>query len=261
MSSRGHEVYHVGYWTTLKYGEAILTVFGVVFARGGSKGLPGKNLMRIDGVPLVGLSVITGCAVPEIDRMYCSSDSEEILAAARNYGAATPFIRPKALASDASPELLSWKHFAKYLISAGNHKDDVIVSLPPTAPLRSVIDIQKVIESLATGPADMVVTYAQASHNPWFTIVTVGSQGDISIVNTAQTSAISRRQDAPLVYNITPVAYASTLKYVIETESLFGGTIRGVEVPSERAIDIDTELDFRIAEFLFTHKANGPSGR
>ena len=207
--------------------------------------------MSVGGVPLVGRSVMTGCATPEIESMYCSSDSKEILKTSRKYGAITPFIRPKELATDSSPELLSWKHFARYLISAGCGGEDIIVSLPPTAPLRKVADVQKVIEELRQGPAELVITYFEASVNPSFTTITIDGFGNVSRLNKGESKQIFRRQDASTAFHITPVAYAATVDYVIGTEDLFGGTIRGVEVPRERAADIDSEMDIRIANFLF----------
>ena len=232
-------------------GGSKVAVVGVVFARAGSKGLPGKNLLPLGGIPLVGLAVRTGLAVPEVSTVYCSSDSEEILRVARDFGASTPFIRPKELSSDSSPELLSWKHLAQHLIASGADPQDIILSLPPTAPLRAVIDVERVIAKLRSGSGDIVITYSEAAQNPWFTMITVDKAGSVNSLHPPGEKTITRRQDAPKVFTIVPVAYATTIRYVLETESLFSGNVLGVEVPRERAVDIDTEFDFRVAEAIF----------
>ena len=229
-----------------------MTTVGVVFARGGSKGLPNKNVRPLRGVPLVGRAVTVGLSVSGIDAMYCSSDSEEILQIARSFGAHTPFTRPKQLAADDSPELDSWKHFAQHLLSEGLSTNDTLISLPATAPLRAAEDVEKVLEKQANTEADLVVTYAELPSNPSFTTVNVDNDGWISGVEALASNRFTRRQQLPPQHKIVPVAYAATVSHVLECESLFGGAVAGVQVPWERSIDIDTEFDLQMAELLCT---------
>lgn len=223
----------------------------VIFARGGSKGLPGKNLKTLGGVPLIGHSINVAKRVASVSRIICSTDSKEIARAASLFGAEIPFLRPSKLASDTSPELNSWKHLAEFLRKTGSEPDEVFLSLPTTAPLREHADVERALDKLNSSDADIVVTYSEASNNPWFNMIVTSEAGLVEIANKPDGRSITHRQKAPTVYNLVPVAYATTLRYVLETNDLFAGIVRGVPVPRERAIDVDSSLDFQIAQFLF----------
>ena len=228
-----------------------MSIWAAVFARGGSKGLPGKNLKALGGLPLVVHSIRVGLEIPGVSGVLCSTDSEEIRTVAEKHGATVPFLRPAELAEDDSPEWLSWKHLAQHLIEAGASPEDLLVSLPPTAPLRTVADVESAITKYLTSGADVVVSYTPAARSPWFNMVSEGSDGFLRTVIETDGDAVSRRQDAPKVFDLATVVYVTTLGFVLGADSLFAGKAAGVEVPAERAIDIDTQLDFDIAEFLF----------
>lgn len=223
----------------------------VIFARGGSKGLPGKNLMMLGNVHLIGHSINLAKQLHKASRIICSTDSDEIASIASTYGAEVPFLRPSSLASDTSPEIDSWKHAAQFLLDQGHRRDDFFVSLPATAPLRQRVDVEEAISLAESANWDLVVTYSEASHNPWFNMVTKDSEGEIRIANDSREGSITHRQNAPKVYNLVPVAYVTTLGYVIDTSDLFSGRVGGVEVPRERSVDIDTRLDLEIVQFLY----------
>ena len=226
-------------------------VTAFIFARGGSKGLPGKNLLKIGGTSLIGHSILLAKSIGRVDRVICSTDSLEIASEAKAHGAEVPFMRPAHLATDTSPELDSWKHAVRFLLEDGHAREEVFISLPATAPLRKKEDVEKVI-SLAQSPdTDLVVTYSEASHNPWFNMVKEGTKGYLSIVNRDGPKSTARRQDAPEVFNLVPVAYSSTLGYLDDTDNLFAGRVKGTKVSRESAIDIDTSFDFVIARLLF----------
>lgn len=227
-----------------------MEVSTVVFARGGSKGLPGKNLMSFRGVPLIAHTIRLAKTVPGITTIYCSTDSPEIAEIAENEGAKVPFLRPPSLATDTSPEIDSWKHFARYLLDRGMAPDGKFVSLPATAPLRNAEDVGLVLKKLSTGDADLVVTYAESPHNPWFNMVGISEDGALSIGLSEPGKKIVRRQDAPKLFALVPVAYGTSLEYVMRARGLFDGRVVGVQVPRERSIDIDSRLDFQIAECL-----------
>jgi len=222
-----------------------------VFARGGSKGLPGKNIRPLGGIPLVGHSIRVGLQVSGVSGVICSSDSTEIMACAREYGAEVPFARPASLSSDTSPEIESWKHLARHLLTQGASSDDILVSLPATSPLREVCDVEAAIAKHTSSGADLVVSYTPSTRSPWFNMVIQEDDGGIRPFLREEGSSITRRQDAPPVLSLTTVVYVTSLKYVLEAHDLFDGTVVGVEIPAERAIDIDTELDFHLASFLF----------
>lgn len=233
-----------------------MSIWAAVFARGGSKGLPGKNLKVLGGLPLVAHSIRVGLEIPGVSGVLCSTDSEAIRAVAEQHGATAPFLRPAELAEDDSPEWLSWQHLARHLIEASASPEDLLVSLPATAPLRTVADVESAIAKHRTSGADVVVSYTPAARSPWFNMVTEAADGFLRVVIDNGGDDITRRQDAPKVFDLATVVYVTTLGFVLGADSLFEGTVAGVEVPAERAIDIDTQLDFDIAEFLYQRRTS-----
>lgn len=221
-----------------------------IFARGGSKGLPGKNVRPLQGKPLIAWSVAQALAVPRIRRLIVSTDDQEIAQAARQAGAEVPFMRLAELARDDSPEWLAWRHALQWLQEDEGRLPDAMVSVPATAPLRLPVDIENCLDAYAGGDADVVVTATDAHRNPWFNMVTIDSEGTASLVNPPAPGTITRRQDTPPVYDLTTVAYVARPQFVLSQPGIFAGRVKAVRVPPERAIDIDTLLDFRIAEFL-----------
>jgi CMP-N-acetylneuraminic acid synthetase len=224
-----------------------------IIARGGSKGLPGKNIRPLGGKPLIAWSIEHALAVNRIERVIVSTDSEEIGAVARDYGAEVPFIRPAELARDDSPEWLAWQHALNYLRETTGALPEVMVSVPTTAPLRLVQDIENCLDEYEKGDTDMVITITDAHRSPYFNMVKTNADGTVGLVNPPQ-SAIVRRQDAPEVYDITTVCYVANSKFVMTHNATFEGRVKAVHVPNERAIDIDTLLDFQMAELLYKYR-------
>jgi len=220
-----------------------------IFARGGSKGLLGKNIRSLGGKPLIAWSIEHGLSVKRINRIIVSTDSEEIARVARDYGAEVPFLRPAILASDTSPEWLSWRHALNYLHETTGEFPETFISIPPTAPLRSSIDIENCLDMYEKSNADIVVTVTDAHRNPYFNMVKCNSNGRVEPV-IQMGSAITRRQEAPTVYDMATVCYVANPNFVMTKNAIFEGDVRMVHVPAERAIDIDTLLDFQIAESL-----------
>jgi N-acylneuraminate cytidylyltransferase len=221
-----------------------------IFARGGSKGLPGKNIRPLDGKPLIAWSIEHALAIKRIERVIVSTDSEEIAEVARDYGAEVPFIRPAEFARDDSPEWLAWRHALNFLRETKGSLPEVMVSVPSTAPLRLPIDIENCLNEYEKGNADMVITVTEAHRSPYFNMVKANADGTVSLVIPPQ-SAIARRQDAPLVYDMATVCYVANPEFVMTHSATFEGRVRAVHVPTERSLDIDTLLDFQIAEGLF----------
>jgi CMP-N-acetylneuraminic acid synthetase len=220
-----------------------------IFARGGSKGLPGKNVRLLGGKPLIAWSIDHALAVDRIERVIVSTDSEEIAAVAREFGAQVPFIRPAELARDDSPEWLAWRHALGYLKESEGVFPQIMVSVPATAPMRLPIDIENCLDEFQKGDADIVITIADAHRSPYFNMVTSHPDGTVGLVFPPQ-STIARRQDAPTVYDVTTVAYVVRPEFVMSHRGIFEGRVHAVHVPTDRAIDIDTLLDFQIAECL-----------
>lgn len=226
-----------------------MSAIAFIFARGGSKGLPGKNIRLMGDKPLIALSIEHALSVRRIDRVIVSTDSIEIAQIAKKYGAEVPFIRPAELAQDATPEWLAWRHALSYVQDASGGLPDVMISLPTTAPLRLPHDIENCLDEYQKGGADMVITITPSHRNPYFNMVIREDDGMIKLANPLN-PGISGRQFAPIMFDITTVCYVANPKFVMNHQGIFEGKIRAIEVPAERAIDIDTLLDFEIAQFL-----------
>lgn len=225
-------------------------VIGVIFARGGSKGVPRKNIRPLAGKPLIAYAIETALASELIDRVIVSTDDEEIAEIAQQCGAEVPFMRPSELAQDNSPEWLAWQHAIQMLEAAeGEPKIDVFVCVSPTSPLRAVEDVDACIQTLLESDADLVITVRPAERNPYFNMVVLDGAGYARLVIPPE-QVVHRRQAVPPVYDMTTVAYAARPEFVLSADSMFEGKVKAVVVPAGRALDIDTELDFKFAEFL-----------
>jgi CMP-N-acetylneuraminic acid synthetase len=224
-----------------------------IFARGGSKGLPGKNIRPLNGKPLIAWSIEHALSVERIGRVIVSTDSGEIAAIAKKYGAEVPFLRPANLATDESPEWLAWRHGLEYLKEETGEMPKFMVSLPATAPLRLTSDINDCLDEYERGPADVVITVTEARRSPYFNMVRETQTGTYELL-IAPPSAIGRRQDAPMIYDMSTTCYVVNSEFVMSFNSIFEGRVRAVHVPIERAIDIDTLLDFQIAEVLLSNR-------
>ena len=220
-----------------------------IFARGDSKGLPGKNIKLLNGRPLIGWAIEQAMAVQSIRRVIVSTDSEVIAEISREYGAEVPFIRPIEMATDSSPEWMAWKHGLTYLKDTEGKLPTAMITVPATAPLRLSLDIENCMQEYEKGDADTVITVTDAHRSPYFKKIAKNSDGTVGLVNSIQ-SDITRRQDAPKVFDMATVCYVIDPKFVFAHKSIFEGRVKSVHVPPERAIDIDTLMDFQIAECL-----------
>lgn len=224
----------------------------LICARGGSKGLPGKNIKCLDGIPLIGWSINVAKQIDRASRVIVSTDSKKISDVALEYGAEVPFMRPKELSLDSSPEWDVWKHAIFYLKQEKVIFDGLIV-LPVTSPLRNVEDVNKCIDEYENGNVDSVITVSEANRNPYFNMVVKDSNNYLSLV-IPPSENIATRQEAPIVFDMTTVAYIINPDFVISNDNIFEGLIRSVFIPLERAVDIDTELDFKLAECIVRDK-------
>jgi N-acylneuraminate cytidylyltransferase len=238
--------------------ERSFRAIGFIFARGGSKGVPGKNIKMLSGKPLIAYSIQVALACPSLETVFVSTDDENIAAVASEYGAEIPFVRPPELATDSAPEWLAWRHAIEW-VQRERGDFDAMVSLPATSPFRNVEDVESCI-ALLKGDAktDAVITVKEADRSPYFNMVTLDGEGYANVV-IKPAGKISRRQDAPSVYDVTTVAYAARPKFVMTADRLFDGNIRTVIVPPDRALDIDTPHDFMLAEAIAQIKGSRSS--
>ena len=224
-----------------------------IFARGGSKGLPGKNLLSIAGQSLMERAVKTAKGLPFIQDVYCSTDSPAIASEALRSGALVPWYRPDELAQDTSREWDSWVHMISWLRSKQTYPD-YLMTVPLTAPLRTTEDLRVCAEAADDTGADVVFGVYESSKNPWFTMVTrEDGSGRVELVNRPP-ERINNRQQAPKCYDVAPNTFIIRCDFLLEAQSIYDGDTRGVLLPRENCIDIDSDLDFKIADFLLSQR-------
>ncbi|ATG76498.1 acylneuraminate cytidylyltransferase family protein [Pseudoalteromonas sp. 1_2015MBL_MicDiv] len=221
--------------------------FAFIFARGGSKGLPGKNIRPLLGKPLIEYSIDIAKSSTSIDKVFVSTDDNEIAKIAADAGVEVIF-RPNELATDKSPEWLAWRHAIEHVKQLHGEFDNFI-SLPATSPLRSLDDVETAILKRVETKADICISVVEASRSPFFNMVKQSKNGFFELVNKPE-SSVERRQDAPKVYDITTVVYAASPSFIMSNYGLFSGNVTSIEVPKERAVDIDDIYDFLLAEAI-----------
>ena len=227
-----------------------MKIYAFIFARGGSKGIKKKNIVKLNKKPLILHTIHLAKKLKYIEKIFVSTDDKEIRKIAISSGV-NVISRPSYLATDKSGEWKSWQHAVKY-IKKNEEKFDIFLSLPSTSPLRSLDDINKSIK-LLTKNVDIVVTIAKANRNPWFNMVKKDKNGYLKIVNKIKKTII-RRQDAPEVYDLTTIAYVTRPKFIMNNQGIFNGRVKGLEIEKKRALDIDDNYDLEIAEFLLSKK-------
>ena len=219
-----------------------------IFARGESQDLKNKNIKLFNNKPLISHTIKTALDSKLFDHVIVSTDSEQIADISKKHGAEVPFMRPKNLANNSSPELLSWKHAIKSFEDIYNKKIKIFASLPCTSPLRKNEDVINLIQTYSKNKFDIVVGITETSHSPDFNMVYKNPDKTIEMISAKPN--ITRRQDSKKCYNITTIGYISSPDYINKTNNIFEGRIGGCLIPKERSIDIDDIYDFEIAEIL-----------
>lgn len=226
-------------------------IFALICARGNSKGLKNKNLRKFNkNESLLENSINLSKKSKYISKIYVSSDSKKIISLAKKAGAIIPFKRPKKLASDNAYEIDVWKHFINFLIK-NNNLPDYIISVPTTSPLRNIHDIDSAIKKIIKNKYDIVFSLTNTNKNPYFNLVEF--KNNKIVLSKKNKKKIKNRQNAPRVMAITTVAYVFDPKYILKSKNLYSGNIGYIEIPKQRAIDIDDELDLIVAKKLIRY--------
>lgn len=229
------------------------TIVAGIFARGGSKGVPGKNLRVVGGQSLIQRAVIQAAQARHVTRVLCSTDSQEIADEAARYGAEVPWLRPAELAQDTSREWDSWCHMVRFLRDQGDNPM-YLMAVPCVAPLRTLEDLNKCTDLAASSSADVIMAVSDAHKNPWFNMVTINeTTNQVRLVNEPA-KRIYNRQAAPQVYDVSTVAFIIKCDYLLEATSIYDGETRAVILPKTHCVDIDTEDDIAYAEFLLARR-------
>ena len=228
-----------------------LKILAIIPARSGSKSIKDKNIIAYKGKPLIYHSIKTALKSRLINKVIVSTDSEKYKKISVKFGAEVPFMRPKKLSEDDTPEWLVWRHALESINKIDGSNPDILIIVPVTAPLRTVDDLKNCLIEYQKGNADIIITATDSNRSPYFNMVKIDKEGMANLV-ISPGETITRRQDTPYVYDMTTVAYVTTPKFVLENNGIFSGKVRHVHIPIERALDIDTSFDFKIAELLLS---------
>ncbi len=220
---------------------------GVIPARGGSKGLPGKNLRKLGALSLIGQAVASAREAALLARFIVSTDSPEIAEEAGRHGAEVPFLRPAELATDQAGMLPVLQHAVRWLESSARVRPDMIVTLQPTSPFRTGVEIDATVTKVIDTGSDSAQTLSEASYHPYF-MKTL--DGDRTMALFPDGHKYVRRQDAPPVYQPSGAVYVTRYATLMEQGHILGDDNRGVIMGFEPSVNIDTEWDFLLAELL-----------
>ena len=227
----------------------------VICARGGSKGVKGKNLRELAGKPLIAHSIVQAKDSGLFNAVAVSSDSAKILEVAKKWGADHMVERPAGLASDMAPKLPAIRHCTETVETETGETLDTIVDLDATAPLRNLGDIRGAVELLENSKVGNVVSAMPARRSPYFNLVERDETSRVRL-SKPPSAPIARRQDAPECFDLNASVFVWTRDSLFsDNDYALGDDTLLFVMPEERSIDIDTEIDFKFVEFLMSGKA------
>jgi CMP-N-acetylneuraminic acid synthetase len=228
-------------------------ILAIIPARGGSKGVPRKNIKLLAGKPLLAWTIETALSVSCLDRVVLSTDDGEISEIGKQYGADVPFLRPAEFAADDTTDMPVYEHALDWLEKNENFIPDIIVWLRPTAPFRKSKDIEKAIDLLIDKGPDWVRSVCEAEHHPYW-MFKLNSGRMEPFVDGIDVRDYIRRQLLPPAYRLNGAVDVAWRSTILEKKLLYSGVIEGYIMPVDRSIDIDTPMDFKLAETYMTQK-------
>ena len=224
-----------------------MQVLGVITARGGSKGIPRKNLAPLLGKPLLYYTIKAAQRSKRLTRTILTSDDEEIIAVGKQLGVDVPFVRPPHLAGDDASSLEVVLHATQFMEAEENKTYDAVFLLQPTAPLRGAQDIDAALELLDSSEADAVVSVAKVD-DPHPVKMVVLRGGFVHPFLPGRWREDLRRQELEPVYCLNGAVYCMWREVLFEQKSLWGKKTVAYVMPAERSVNIDSRLDLMLAE-------------
>jgi N-acylneuraminate cytidylyltransferase/CMP-N,N'-diacetyllegionaminic acid synthase len=226
-------------------------MLAIIPARGGSKGVPGKNIKNLVDKPLICYTIKAAKESKFIDRVIISTDDEEIAEVAKKYGAEVPFMRPNELATDTAKAIDTYLYTINRLNENSTNLIEEFIVLQPTSPLRSAIDIDTAIEIFKKNKADSVISVVEAEHPPyWYKKITnEGILKDYFISNNSL-----NRQEYDRTYLPNGAIFVFRYNILKETLNYYTDKTYPYVMPRDRSVDIDNFLDFKMAEFLISQE-------
>jgi len=228
-----------------------LKTLALIPARGGSKGVPRKNVRLLAGKPLIAWTIEAALASEKIDGVVVSTDDDEIAEISRRWGASVPFKRPALFAQDDSPSIDTILHAIDQLPDF-----ESILVLQPTSPLRTVYDIDGCLEFASMHNANAVVSVTEPADSPYWMYL---MNNENELKKLIDLPDIARRQELPQVYALNGALYFANRNWLRKTRTFFTDETKGYVMQPEVSFDIDTPLDFKLAELLMseTHAVRG----
>ncbi|MBB1428510.1 acylneuraminate cytidylyltransferase family protein [Shewanella sp. SG44-2] len=223
-------------------------VIALIPARSGSKRLPRKNVLPLQGKPLIAWSIAAGLESNYVDQVIVSTDCNEIANVARQYGAKTPFMRP----SDISDDSTSMDCVIFHLLTELSVNDsDIVVILQPTSPLRLAVDIDAALDKLITVNCDSVVSLCECEHSPYWSN-SLPNDGNMGTFIKEDVKG-KRSQDLPTCYRLNGAVYVFTASSFIKNKGIkYNNNMFSIIMPTIRSVDIDNYIDFKLAEAILT---------
>jgi len=229
-------------------------VLAIIPARGGSKGVPRKNIRPVCGKPLIAYTIETAKSASHmLYRTIVSTDDREIAAVAQQYGAEAPFLRPAKLSEDRVPTLPVLQHAVRFVEEQDQTTIDWVLLLQPTTPFRTVVDLEATFALAQQGGCDSIISVVQVfSEHPIF-IKRIGDNQLLPFCLEEEEG--TRRQDChPPAYKRNGAVYLTRRDVIVTGNSIWGEVIRPYVMPPERSVNIDGELDFKLAEAIMRER-------
>lgn len=231
-------------------------ILGHIGARGGSKGVPGKNFRDLCGKPLIDWSLDQLLASPRVDAVVVSTDDPQIHAHAVARGALNIGLRPAELATDAAPKWGVWQHALAAAENVTGRTATAFLDLDCTSPLRLPEDIDAALDLYEAERPDMVMSVCEARKNPYFNLVELNADGALR-VSKELPGGVWSRQAAPKVWEHAASTYVLDPDYLKRAQTIYEGRVIPFEMPPERCVDIDTPFDFRLVEWMLQERLKG----
>jgi CMP-N,N'-diacetyllegionaminic acid synthase len=225
---------------------------GIIPARSGSKSIPRKNIVVLAGKPLIAHTIQAALDAKHTDRVIVSTDSQEIADVARLFGAEVPFLRPPELAQDDTPGIEPILHAVRWLSDNDDYHPDYVMVLQPTSPLRTAEDIKAAVQLAQKQHADSVVSVCPVRQHPYWMKRITDDGRLVDFLSLDRTYAA--RQDLPPVYALNGAIYLIRREILLERQTFYTEHTYAYVMPLERSVDIDTEIDFKLAELLMRER-------
>ena len=230
-----------------------MEILCTICARGGSKGVPNKNIRKLNGLPLIEHTIKDAQNLGKASEIVVSTDDKEIADIAKKAGALVRFLRPEELARDDAPKVPAIQHAVSFMEEKLEKKYDLILDLDPTAPLRKVKDIEKAIKIAINEDVDDVFSVCEADKNPYFNMVELDKENYAYLSKNIDKKIVGR-QKAPEVYEMNASIYVYWRNYLMNNDEVISNKSKVVVMPPERSVDIDREIDFKFVEFLMNYE-------